>query len=108
MRRSVTLATLIVFGLASAGIAESVSTRLTLTVQPAAQLSWTGAEQVQVKIRLNRGAAGQVWTADTCGTAPPDAQVIAKSGIHSVQVESSGSRVCLASTDGSLSTSVSR
>ena len=108
MRRSVALATLIVFGLASAGTAEIASARLSLVVRPAAQLSSTGPGQVQVKIRLNRGAVGQVWTADTCGTPPPDAQIISKSGIHNLQVEGARSRVCLASTDGTLSTSLAR
>ena len=108
MRRSVAVATLVIFGLASVATAEIASARLSLVVRPAAELSLTGAEHVQVKIRLNRGASGRVWTADTCGTPPPGAQVIDKSGIHALQVESRGSRVCLASTDGVLSSSVTR
>jgi len=108
MKQRVAWLALVVFGLASAGTAEIASTRLSLNVRPAAQLSLTGPGQVQVKIRLNREAAGQVWTADTCGTVPSGAQTISKSGIHNLQVEGAGSRVCLASTDGTLSTSLTR
>jgi len=106
MKRSVALATVLVLCLAASGFAETASARLSLTVRPAVELRSLDATNVQLKIRLNRGAVGQVWTADTCTAAPADAQTVSRSGIHNVNVEGSGSRVCFVSTDGALSASL--
>ena len=106
MRRLGALAVLTILGLASAGNADVASATVTVTVRPAAQLNLLGASQVQIKIRLNRGAEGRLWTADSCTAPPPEAQTISRSGVYTLPLEGAGSRVCLTSTDGTLSSSL--
>src|SRR5438309_1889300 len=88
----------------------STSLGLTVTVRPAVALTMQGAQAIGVQIRLAPQTKAKLWKSDECVLMPPDAYVISESGIYTVlltEIEGQGSKVCLVSSDGTLSASVS-
>jgi len=86
---------------------------LTVQVRPE-ELMRAQAGGVLLKIRLARGATARLWAADACGAVPPQAEVVAASGVYNIPLSSlaagpSGSgrtNICLISSDGELKDSV--
>jgi hypothetical protein len=88
---------------ATVAFGQSRSARVTVQVRPEMLLT-PGSSSVQLAVRLAPSVQAQVWRADTCGAAPADAFVIAQSGRTQIPVAAlgTGSKVCAASTDGTL------
>ena len=91
------------------GTAQQIATgQLCVAVRPELSATLDGSGSVQVRIRLAPGAQARVWTAASCATPRPDAYVIALSGMYRIAVDTlpgSGAVVCVASSDGRLSSS---
>ena len=83
------------------------STALLLQVKPEVALSQPDANTIQVAIRVRQGSNASVWSAEVCAAPAADAFPITRSGIYRIplsQLSAQGaSRVCLTSSDGSLS-----
>ena len=92
---------------ASTLFAQSPVSRVTVQVRPEMQLT-SAASNVQLAVRLAPSAQAQVWRADACAAAPADAFLVAQSGKIQIPVTTlgTGSMVCAASTDGSLTQSL--
>jgi hypothetical protein len=86
------------------------SAQIFVDVRPEAVLAWQGDSMVLVKIRLAPGTQARVWASDTCGAPTVGGQVIPASGALAIELASIGGArkplVCLASSDGRLSASL--
>jgi hypothetical protein len=86
--------------------AQSRSTAITVVVRPAATLILEGVRSVTVKIRLAPDSHAKIWRSDNCDASlPVNSHVISTSGVLSVPleaIEGGGSKICLASSDGTL------
>jgi hypothetical protein len=83
---------------------------VTVSIRPAVVVKVQGAEAIGVTIRLAPQTQAKLWKGYECVVMPANAHVIAASGIYTVplsDIEGQGSQVCLVSTDGNLSVSVS-
>lgn len=87
--------------------AGSGSTTLLLQVKPEVALSQPDPSAIQVMIRLPHGSHASVWSAEVCDLPSSNAFRIGSSGIYRVPLSQlsvqGASRVCLTSSDGSLS-----
>ena len=94
---------------ASLFAASSKSASLSVTIRPAAAITVQGVAAVAVKIRLNAEAEARLWKDETCGAAPARSYTIGQSGTYNLnlaQIEGTGSRLCLATSDGTLTKSI--
>jgi hypothetical protein len=100
---------LFLFTMTLPAIAQQISTgQLYVAVRPELSATLDGSGSVQVRIRLAPGAQARVWTSAACAAPSPDSYVIARSGIYRIAVDTlpgSGAMVCVASSDGRLSSS---
>lgn len=99
----------------AAGVAPSVfaeghaTGQLLLVIRPQVSLQSAGADTVRLQIRLAREATANIWTAqDSCSVPSPTARTISRSGSYDLSASElgSGNHVCLASSDGTLNTSI--
>ena len=85
----------------------SGSTTMVIQVKPEVALSQPDPSSIQVMIRLPQGSNASVWSAEVCDLPSANAFRIGSSGIYRFplsQLSAQGaSRVCLTSSDGSLS-----
>ncbi len=94
---------------ASLSAAKSKSVAVSVNIRPAVAVTVQGAGAAEVKIRLNSEAHARVWKDENCATVPAKSYTITQSGIYNLnlaQIDGTGSRLCLASSDGTLSKSV--
>ena len=101
------------FLVVAAGLAQSSpvsSAQIFVDVRPEVALAWQGDRVLLVKIRLAPGTQARVWADDTCGAPTKGSQVIPASGALAIELANIGGAgkpvVCLASTDGRLSSSL--
>ena len=100
---------IVLFLIALPCFAQQISTgQLYVAVRPELSATVDGSGSVQVRIRLAPGTQARVWTAASCAAPSPDAHVIARSGTYRIALDTlpgSGTTVCIASSDGRLSSS---
>jgi hypothetical protein len=93
----------------SLSAASSKSTALSVTIHPAVAVTLHGVAAIEIKIRLNREARVRIWKDEACADVPSDSYTIGQSGIYKLdlsQIDGSGSRLCLTSSDGTLSKAI--
>ncbi len=102
LRKATLAATVLLLG-ATLGFGQSRSSRVTVTVRPELLLT-PAVSNVQLAVRLAPSAQAQVWRADNCNAAAVDAFLVTQSGRIQIPVAAlgTGSKVCAASTDGTL------
>src|ERR1700682_2300806 len=102
---------MVLFLLALPCVAQQISTgQLYVSVRPELSAMLDGGGSVQVRIRLAPGAQARVWTAASCAAPSPDDYVIARSGAYRIALDTlpgTGTTVCIASSDGRVSSSTS-
>ena len=100
---------MVLFLIALPCVAQQISTgQLYVSVRPELSTTLDGSGSVQVRIRLAPATQARVWTAATCAAPSPDAYVIPRSGTYRIAVDTltgNGTTVCVASSDGRLSSS---
>jgi hypothetical protein len=107
VRRRLCVAAALLLLCATLAFGQGPASRLAVQVRPEMQLT-PSAAGVQLAVRLAPSTSVQVWRAETCGTAPENAFVVTQSGRLQIPATSlgSGSKVCAASSDGTLTRSL--
>ncbi len=87
----------------------TTSATVSVTIRPAVAMNAQGDQGVGVVIRLAPLAQAKLWKSEECVGIPANTYTITRSGTYSVslsEIGGEGSRVCLASSDGSLNATV--